>query len=83
MDRHRARGALRIRSGHRARTEHPASGATSHHCVTSNLRRAYMPVGPDLRLYRRLRFGDLLELNVLDTRQYRTDQPCGDRITAP
>ena len=31
-----------------------------------------------MRLYRRLRFGDLAEFNVLDTRQYRTDQPCGD-----
>jgi phosphodiesterase/alkaline phosphatase D-like protein len=28
-------------------------------------------------LYRRLRFGDLVELNLLDTRQYRDDQPCG------
>lgn len=30
-------------------------------------------------LYRRLGFGDLVELSVLDTRQYRSDQPCGDR----
>jgi alkaline phosphatase D len=29
-------------------------------------------------LYRRLTFGDLAEFSVLDTRQYRTDQPCGD-----
>ncbi|MEX0911914.1 MAG: alkaline phosphatase D family protein, partial [Gemmatimonadota bacterium] len=42
------------------------------------LRRASMPIGSDLRLYRRLTFGDLAEINVLDTRQYRTDQPCGD-----
>ncbi|HEX3157585.1 MAG TPA: alkaline phosphatase D family protein, partial [Gemmatimonadaceae bacterium] len=45
------------------------------------LRRSSMPKGPDLPLYRRLGFGDLLELNVLDTRQYRTDQPCGDSVT--
>ncbi len=32
----------------------------------------------ELRLYRRLRYGDLAEFNVLDTRQYRADQPCGD-----
>lgn len=31
-----------------------------------------------LRLFRRLRFGDLADLHVLDTRQYRTDQPAGD-----
>jgi alkaline phosphatase D len=31
------------------------------------------------RLYRRLAFGDLLELSVLDGRQYRSDQPCGEQ----
>jgi alkaline phosphatase D len=40
------------------------------------LRRRSRPVGPAARLYRRLRFGDLAELSVLDTRQYRDDQPC-------
>src|SRR5690606_28830544 len=46
-------------------------------------RRTFMPRVPDLRLYRRLRFGNLLELTMLDTRQYRTDQPCGDSVTPP
>ncbi len=32
------------------------------------------------RLYRRLSFGSLAELMVLDTRQYRSDQPCGDNL---
>lgn len=41
------------------------------------LRRSSMPTGPDMLLYRRVRFGNLLEMNVLDTRQYRSDQPCG------
>jgi alkaline phosphatase D len=36
------------------------------------LRAAQLPVGPYLQLYRRLRFGGLISLNVLDTRQYRT-----------
>jgi alkaline phosphatase D len=40
------------------------------------LRRSSRPHGPAARLYRRLRFGDLAELAVLDTRQYRHDQPC-------
>lgn len=40
------------------------------------------PRGASLGLYRRLRFGNLVELNVLDTRQYRTPQPCGDRFGA-
>ena len=33
-----------------------------------------------MQLYRRFAFGDLAQFNVLDTRQYRTDQPCGDGI---
>ena len=41
------------------------------------LRRSSMPSGPDMQLYRRLSFGDLVEMNVLDTRQYRSTQPCG------
>jgi len=47
------------------------------------LRLGSMPCGPDLLLYRRLLFGDLLALSVLDTRQYRTDQPCGDGVRPP
>jgi len=39
------------------------------------LRRASIPKGPDMLLYRRLAFGGLAEFHVLDTRQYRTDQP--------
>jgi len=42
------------------------------------LRQANLPNGHDMRLYRRLNFGRLAEFNVLDTRQYRSDQPCGD-----
>jgi alkaline phosphatase D len=36
------------------------------------------PRGATMPLYRRLRFGDLVEVNLLDTRQYRDDQPCGE-----
>ncbi|MBD6616049.1 alkaline phosphatase [Komarekiella sp. 'clone 1'] len=36
------------------------------------------PTGPDMQLFRRLDFGNLATFHVLDTRQYRTDQPCGD-----
>jgi alkaline phosphatase D len=42
------------------------------------LRPSSRPQGPNLLLYRRFKFGDIAEFNVLDTRQYRTDQPCGD-----
>lgn len=45
------------------------------------LRRFSAPRGADMRLYRRLTFGDLAEFSVLDTRQYRSDHPCGDGET--
>ena len=47
------------------------------------LRRSSMPAGPDMALYRGVRFGDLAELFVLDTRQYRSDQACGDGQKVP
>ncbi len=45
----------------------------------------HMPVrmGPDMRLYRRLTYGNLAEFNVLDTRQYRSNQMCGDGESPP
>ncbi|MBL1066426.1 alkaline phosphatase [Streptomyces sp. 7-21] len=42
------------------------------------LRRAALPAGPSARLYRRLGYGRLAEFNVVDTRQYRDNQACGD-----
>ncbi|KLL13037.1 alkaline phosphatase D family protein [Protofrankia coriariae] len=39
------------------------------------IRVGYVPDSPDLRIYRRFTFGDLLTLNMMDTRQYRTPQP--------
>jgi alkaline phosphatase D len=38
------------------------------------LARARKPQGPDLQLYRRFHWGQLLSFNVLDGRQYRSDQ---------
>jgi alkaline phosphatase D len=37
----------------------------------------------DVQLYRRLEYGDIAQFNVLDTRQYRTDNPCGDGEQPP
>jgi alkaline phosphatase D len=42
------------------------------------LRASTLPNGPHMRLYRRLTFGSLVDLSVLDTRQWRSDQACGD-----
>jgi alkaline phosphatase D len=33
---------------------------------------------PELRIYRRLRYGKLAEFTLLDGRQYRSNNPCGD-----
>jgi len=40
------------------------------------LRRRSLPTPMHLQLYRQITFGKLLSLNVLDTRQYRSDQVC-------
>ncbi|MBR0673128.1 alkaline phosphatase D family protein [Neoroseomonas soli] len=42
------------------------------------VRRAAIPRGPDITAYRRLDFGTMARVHVLDTRQFRDDQPCGD-----
>ncbi len=47
------------------------------------LRRTALPSGPDMLLYRSVAFGRLAGFHVLDTRQYRTDQPLGDGVKAP
>lgn len=38
------------------------------------------PVGSDLQIYRSFRWGDLASFFILDTRQYRSDQACGDSL---
>ncbi len=40
------------------------------------LRHAQLPRGSHVRLHRRLAYGDLADLTLLDTRQYRSNQPC-------
>ncbi len=47
------------------------------------LRRSSLPKGPDMRIYRTVSFGKLVQFCVLDTRQHRSDQPCGDGRKAP
>ena len=42
------------------------------------LRNPQRPSGADMQLYRRLQFGRLAQFDVLDTRQYRSDQAYGD-----
>jgi alkaline phosphatase D len=47
------------------------------------LRRSSLAKGPDIQLYRNVPFGRLAQFFVLDTRQYRTDQTCGDGTKPP
>ena len=47
------------------------------------LRMASLPHGSSMQMYRRVPYGGLVEFAVLDTRQYRTDQPCGDGTKVP
>ncbi|QFZ23418.1 alkaline phosphatase D family protein [Saccharothrix syringae] len=42
------------------------------------LRRGARPNGIDMQLYRRVQWGGLVNFHMLDTRQYRDDQACGD-----
>ena len=41
------------------------------------VRRAQIPAIGRVRMFRRLDYGNLLRIHLLDTRQYRTDQRCG------
>ncbi|MEV6960381.1 alkaline phosphatase D family protein [Streptomyces sp. NPDC051207] len=47
------------------------------------LRRPQLPSGPDMQLYRRLHWGRLAQFDVLDTRQYRSNQAQGDGARVP
>ncbi|MBN0043440.1 alkaline phosphatase D family protein [Streptomyces actuosus] len=47
------------------------------------LRASQLPSSPDARLYRRLSWGSLAQFDILDTRQYRSDQAYGDRPHVP
>ncbi|MEV6651111.1 alkaline phosphatase D family protein [Streptomyces sp. NPDC051219] len=47
------------------------------------LRLPQQPTGPDMRLYRRLHFGRLAQFDILDTRQYRSNQAYGDGWQTP
>jgi alkaline phosphatase D len=46
------------------------------------LRAAQRPTPAGVAMHRSLAFGDLAALHVLDTRQYRTRQPCEDGVQA-
>ena len=63
--------ALRRAAGYKAYYEHMP------------LRRSSIPKGALLQLYRPFTYGTLASISMLDTRQYRTDQPCGDNVQLP
>ncbi|MGV9571811.1 alkaline phosphatase D family protein [Streptomyces nigra] len=47
------------------------------------LRLPQRPTGPDMQLYRRLHWGRMAQFDVLDTRQYRSNQAYGDGAQVP
>lgn len=48
------------------------------------LRHAQLPSGPNVRMHRRIRYGRLADITMLDTRQYRTVQACfGSPVECP
>lgn len=46
------------------------------------VRRSQLPRGSAIQLYRSARYGNLAAFDFLDTRQFRTNQPCGDGYKA-
>ena len=58
----------------------PARRAAAFQAYYENmpLRSTARPRGTDMRLYRRVGWGALATFHMLDTRQYRDDQACGD-----
>src|SRR4029453_19390852 len=65
------------RGGPRTFPQRPA-GAYQAYYEHMPLRRASLPRGPALHLYRSLGWGGLADFFVLDNRQYRSVQPCGE-----
>lgn len=45
------------------------------------LRKVSVPQGPNMKIYRTINFGRLASFHVLDTRQYRSDQPNNDKAS--
>ncbi|MET1072173.1 MAG: alkaline phosphatase D family protein [Umezawaea sp.] len=58
----------------------PARRAAAARAYYENMPLRSTPRGFDLRLYRRVGWGGLTTFHMLDTRQYRDDQACGDGI---
>ena len=61
-----------------------ARRAAAYHAYYEHmpLRKSSMPKGAYAQMYRPFQYGDLASFFVLDTRQYRDDQPCEDGTKA-
>jgi alkaline phosphatase/alkaline phosphatase D len=76
-------GAVDERGGPPGRSLARRAAAYRAYWENQPLRAAQLPKGPDAQLYRRLRWGNLAQFDILDTRQYRSDQAYGDKPHAP
>jgi alkaline phosphatase D len=75
--------AALIREDPKAQAGFPTLVAAAYQAYYEHmpLRASSMPLGPSMQLYRKLTWGALAEFQVLDTRQYRSDQPGGEGAT--
>ncbi len=72
-----------VPSGHQPGFPDRRAAALQAYYENMPLRRSALPTGIDMldmQLYRRVHWGDLATFHMLDTRQYRDDQACGDEI---
>ena len=72
-----ASGSRRRRSSSSRCGAPPRTRRTTSTCRCGAAR---LPKGALLQLYRPFTYGTLASISMLDTRQYRTDQPCGDNV---
>ena len=74
-----------ISEDHLPAAEFLARRAAAYRAYWENqpLRSPQRPKGADAQLYRRVQYGQLAQFDILDTRQYRSDQAYGDGWHAP
>ena len=75
-------GGDACRSSAQPHFRHRRAAAFRAYYENMPLRRTSLPRGPGMQIYRRVRWGDLATLHLMDTRQYRDDQACGDHRQA-
>jgi alkaline phosphatase D len=73
-----------LAAGHQTRAEFLQRRAAAYQAYFEHMpmRRRAMPVGPSAEIYRTLDWGRLAQFQLIDCRQFRSDPPCADPVTA-